>query len=214
MGNTTTEAPIRINLGCGINILGDGWINVDKFYDEEDLKRGEGFYSNCKFPEGAIYVKADARELPFKDSTIDYIESVDMIEHIPFHSTVYVLAEAYRVLKPGGTGAIMTTNFDALAKLWVEQVADKDLDFSDAEGPFFNLVEVVYGNQKAGGEYHVAAFNPRYMNTLLLHVGFTDIVIEIYPTDCTDMPKLETINYGPGTSIRTEMLVARFKKPE
>lgn len=205
--------PIKVNLGCGINII-SGFVNVDKFYDEEDLRKGEGFFSNCHFPEDATYVKADARELPFKDSTVDYIESVDMIEHIPFASTVYVLAEAYRVLRPGGRGAIMTTNFDALARLWVEQVVDKDLDFGDPEGPFYDLNEVIYGNQKAGGEYHVAAFNPRYMDALLRHVGFTDILITIFPTGCTDMPKLETTKYKEGYCIRTEMFVAEFKKPE
>lgn len=207
------EKPVKINLGCGVGLKG-GWINVDNTYEEEELRGKKGQFVNATIEEDAVYVKADARDLPFDDNYADYIECVDMIEHVPFNHTVLVLAEMLRVLKPGGEVLVMTVDFDELARLWTERIAGKDLDFRDQNGPFYDLLEVIYGNQKAGGEFHVSAFNPRYMNELFKHAGFEDIVITIYPTGCTNFPKLQAYQYGEGLNVRTQMIVLTAKKPK
>jgi SAM-dependent methyltransferase len=206
------EKPVKINLGCGVGLKG-GWINVDNTYEEADIRGKQGLFRNAKVDDDAVYVKADARDLPFDDDFADHIECVDMIEHVPFNQTVLVLAEMLRVLKPGGTVLVTTVDFDELARLWMEWVAGKDLDFKDTNGPFYDLMEVIYGNQRAPGEYHVSAFNPRYMNALFKHAGFEDIVITVYPTGCTNMPPLQTYTYPEGSIARTQLLVLEAKKP-
>ena len=202
---------VKLNIGCGIRVV-PGFINVDKMFTLEQLTNKEGPFKNSAMQDGVQYVQADARELPFDNSYADYIESVDMIEHIPMRDTKQVLSEMYRVLKKKGEIRIMTTNFDELAKLWTEFVDGKDIDFTDPNNQFFNLAEVIYGNQHHGGEYHVAPFNPRYMHALLKYVGFTDIVINIFPTGCSDSPNMETAPWGEGLVARTEMMVAYARK--
>ena len=50
--------------------------------------------------KGIPVVQADARDLPFSESTFDIVICLDVLEHIIEDSTV--TSEIYRVLKPGG----------------------------------------------------------------------------------------------------------------
>lgn len=214
-----TKKKIKINIGCGI-VPVRGWINVDKMFTKEELLKKEGPMKDSTMKEDIDYVQADAANLPFKDNYADLVESSDMIEHIPFKQVPFVLKEMYRVLKKGGELKIQTTNFDELAKLWAYQVAGKELDFSDINSPFFNLQEIIYGNQHHGGEFHVSLFNPAYMKALLVYVGFSDIIITIYPTGGSCIVDMETkkelndeiMAAGNEWKTRTEMIVAHATK--
>lgn len=77
--------PIKLNLGCGPNAK-NGWLNIDLFNRTADLQ-------------------LDLREpWPFPDNTVSYIYSEHVFEHFDFHTEVpHFLAEAVRVLEPGGT---------------------------------------------------------------------------------------------------------------
>jgi len=50
----------------------------------------------------------DARSLPFPDSSFDYVLAIDLLPHIP--EPADLIAEARRVLKPGGSLIIDCTN--------------------------------------------------------------------------------------------------------
>jgi SAM-dependent methyltransferase len=50
--------------------------------------------------KGIPVIKADARNLPFPESTFDIVICLDVLEHIVEHDLV--AAEIFRVLKPGG----------------------------------------------------------------------------------------------------------------
>ena len=80
------------------------------------LDIGCGFFSN-KFPFGsdvtyvgldisdrARDVRADAHRLPFADASVDWVLLVGVLEHVDDPDRV--LAEARRVLKPGGLGYV------------------------------------------------------------------------------------------------------------
>ena len=83
----------------------------------------------------------------------------------------------YRVLKPGGVTYIFTTDFDDIAKQWVEFIADKPFDPHN----WFTLNSIVYGNQLHDGEFHRSAFNPQYFNGLMQACGFTHFKMTGYP---------------------------------
>jgi len=51
---------------------------------------------------------ADARSVPFADASFDYVLAIDLLPHIPVPEQL--LAEARRVLKPGGVLIIDVTN--------------------------------------------------------------------------------------------------------
>jgi SAM-dependent methyltransferase len=205
---------IRLNIGCGINLVG-GFINVDDFFTLEDLETGvrtrSGMFREANIPKGAKFVKANVKNLPFEDNYADYIETSDMIEHLPYREVFGALKEMHRVLKPGGEIRIETVNFDEIARLWVRDVANYSgqLDFSDPNCSFYDLREVVYGNQIGEGQFHKSAFNPFFMGKMMKDAGFKKIVMEIYPTGSPIQPKMLTQSkWAPGATCRVEEFIA------
>jgi MPBQ/MSBQ methyltransferase len=61
-----------------------------------------------------LYRNMDARRMEFPDATFDAVTFWNVLEHIP--GTASVLAEAARVLKPGGTCFILAPNYLAFRK--------------------------------------------------------------------------------------------------
>jgi ubiquinone/menaquinone biosynthesis C-methylase UbiE len=63
-----------------------------------DVRRQE--LEDC--PPGPIKVVADARELPFLDEAFNAITAFFFFMYVPESDRASILAEAYRVLRPGG----------------------------------------------------------------------------------------------------------------
>jgi len=80
----------RLNVGCGNQIM-PGWLGIDSVRTE-----------------ATDIVRDITRGLPFADSSVAEIYCDNVLEHIgPNDDFVFVLNEFYRVLKPGGTAAII-----------------------------------------------------------------------------------------------------------
>jgi hypothetical protein len=93
--------PVKLHLGPGL-VPKPGFVNIDKFKMDEV---GEFFGENPK--DYIVFPFAEAR-WPIPDCTVDYIYHEDFFEHIPQKNQFLVLAEALRVLKPGGIHRIST----------------------------------------------------------------------------------------------------------
>jgi len=105
----------RINVGCGMSPT-PGWDNVDNSLSlrlsrlpvlAEILSAfgaiGKAQRSYIEFCRGAGIQYADAvRRLPFDDASAGVIYSSHMLEHLSRKQAVAFLAEARRVLAPGG----------------------------------------------------------------------------------------------------------------
>ena len=213
---------IWLNLGCGVSLADSPFINVDNFFNEEDLWNGQktkkGNFKNARITKDTKFVKADILNLPFEDNYADYIECNDCIEHQPLKAVTPFLKEIYRVLKPGGTFAMSTTNFDELARLWTINIANcKFEDEADWER-FTKLSQVIYGNQAGEGEYHKCAFNPITIAYYLQVAGWKakDIIIEIFPTNSPSLPPQKAYkhirNDMTNTVVLTEMMWITAKK--
>lgn len=208
---------IQLNLGCGVYLVKD-FINVDKFYTLKQIKDKKGMFKMSVVEKGSEYIQADICKLPFEDNYADYIESIGTIEHIPFHEIIPAFQEMYRVLKPGCTLCLVTPNFDKLAELWTGRISGKPFNNDEVMKEYFNLMEVIYGNQRYKGEFHVIPFNPYFLEFLLKKVGFknSNIKMRIYPTGtkCASRKILKTsrISQSGPAVIRTEMILVQAKK--
>lgn len=88
-----------LNLGCGGARFPEPWINVDTL--REQLVIGTPERDNLDAEPN--YVEHDLREtLPWHDDSVDGILAQHLIEHLPCHDAVRLLAECRRVLIPGG----------------------------------------------------------------------------------------------------------------
>ena len=167
---------VKLNLGCGVHLL-KGWVNVDNSFTLKDLKKKKGVFAQAIIEPGAKFVQAEMQHLPFKDKSVDYIECLEAIEHLPFKEVELAIAEMHRVLKVGGSAYIFTTDFDDIAKMWVDHVAGKQFHPQN----WFSMVNIIYGSQVHPGELHRSMFNPVYFNGLMQACGFKDFKMIGYP---------------------------------
>jgi predicted SAM-dependent methyltransferase len=85
-----------LNLGGG-GVLSNRWLTVDVT------------------PRADVFMNI-TKPLPLPDATMDVVYSEEVIEHISRASGRQMLAECFRVLKPGGTLRLTTPSLDYFAK--------------------------------------------------------------------------------------------------
>ena len=107
-----------LDLGCGGGLLsndlaarGHDVIGLDPLDDNLAVARAYDRTGR------ASYVRGDARALPFADASLDAVCAMDLLEHV--EEPERVVAEAARVLAPGGVFFFHTFNRTWLAKLIV-----------------------------------------------------------------------------------------------
>lgn len=96
----------KLQIGCGPNTL-EGWCNTDIF------------------PAAKGIALMDARKsFPFNDNCLDYIFCEHLIEHLDYQHGMRMLAESFRVLKPGGKIRIATPDLQYLIDLYNTEKTD------------------------------------------------------------------------------------------
>jgi predicted SAM-dependent methyltransferase len=105
------EHPIRkVQLGAGGSRLA-GWLNTD-------IEPGDGL----------AYLDATKR-FPFEDGSIHYIFSEHVIEHLTYEEGKAMMAEAYRVLAPGGKMRTSTPDLMRFIDLFDENPSEAARDY-------------------------------------------------------------------------------------
>lgn len=159
---------MKLNIGCGRTLL-KGFVNVDLGYDFKDKS----------------FVKADVRDLPFKDNTFDYILARQVIEHLNFMNVPNALHEWIRVLKPGGRLVITAPNFTLLAKQWLET------PFAINEA--YEINQGIYGNQMGDYETHRSPITPEILQFYLAQEKVKGTIKSIpRGSECQKYPGYET----------------------
>lgn len=92
----------KLQIGCGPNLL-PGWLNTDISLNA------------CK--KGVVYMSA-GEPFPLPDSSIDYVYSEHVFEHLTYSDAVNMLRECHRVLKPQGVIRISTPDLRFLIDLY------------------------------------------------------------------------------------------------
>jgi 2-polyprenyl-6-hydroxyphenyl methylase/3-demethylubiquinone-9 3-methyltransferase len=109
---------VLVDLGCGGGLLAphvSGYRHVGIDLVESALGQAAG--------HGVTPVRADVARLPLADGCADVVSAGEILEHVPDLSTV--VAEACRVLRPGGTLVLDTLADTALSKFVAVTLAER-----------------------------------------------------------------------------------------
>jgi 2-polyprenyl-6-hydroxyphenyl methylase/3-demethylubiquinone-9 3-methyltransferase len=108
-----------LDMGCGGGLLAPhippGWRHVGADLSETALAVAER--------HGVEPVRADVADLPFDDASFDVVVAGEVLEHVP--DLEAVVAEACRVLKPGGTFVCDTIADTAFARLTLVTIGER-----------------------------------------------------------------------------------------
>tara|TARA_R110000787_G_scaffold51004_6_gene121118 strand:+ start:1225 stop:1764 length:540 start_codon:yes stop_codon:yes gene_type:complete len=137
----------KINLGCGWRNFGKGWIHIDG-----------GDYPHLH--------SKDIINLPFKDNSVDLIYASHVIEYFDREEIIPILDKWKNKLKPGGMLRLAVPNFQAMAKLYIED----NIPLDSFLGP-------LYGKMKMSNEtiYHKTTYDFKELKSILNKCGFSDI---------------------------------------
>jgi SAM-dependent methyltransferase len=103
----------KLQIGAAVSLL-SGWLNSDLY--------PKTFNSISLDPTERFPIALDAtKRFPFPDQSFDYVFSEHQMEHIPYHSAVFMLAECHRILRPGGKIRIAMPSLDRLVELLGEK---------------------------------------------------------------------------------------------
>lgn len=210
MKKTKTKKLVKLNLGSGIQHWA-GYINVDKYATREFIQGliDEG-HKQAMIQEGSEYLQADIRSLPLEDNSVDYIESIDVIEHFGFRELYDVIREIKRVLKPGASFKFQTIDFNGLAHEWMERIVNPERpDISD----YIDLMQAIYGNQLGEGQFHKSAWTPAFAyHIFVTEHGFSGINVNVFPKFCSKLPPFETAHREDGLVFKHQILVIEVFK--
>jgi predicted SAM-dependent methyltransferase len=157
--------PVRkVQLGAGPNFL-DGWLNTD--YE----------------PTVAGLVFLDVtREFPLPSGCLDFNFSEHLIEHVSHQSALFMLNEAFRTLRPGGTIRVATPNlqnflslFGTSDSLHAKRYVEWSVEMNQFPQHGTTACFVLNNMLRAWG--HQFIYDPATLESTLRKAGFSDIVL-------------------------------------
>lgn len=147
------KPPVALHVGSGGHHI-PRWINID-------------FLS-----APPVDVSADASfALPFRSETVDYIHSEDFIEHIDLGGGKRFIADAFRVLKPGGVMRLLTPDLHALIRRVYDARETKQLAWCKAYLGADGACESLNMHLRMNGE-HRFVYDEECLHRLLREAGF------------------------------------------
>ncbi|NWF37232.1 methyltransferase domain-containing protein [Mariprofundus sp. KV] len=105
----------------------------------------------------------------FEENTFDALYSSHVLEHFSYQTELsQVLAEWYRVLKPGGIIYASVPNLEVLCELFLmkDQLTDQDR---------FNVMRMMYGGQIDAYDFHKVGYNAGILGGFLYNAGFKNV---------------------------------------
>jgi predicted SAM-dependent methyltransferase len=138
---------IKLNLGCGWRDFGPDWVHIDG-----------GDYPH-------IHSK-DIIDLPFEDNSVDLIYASHVFEYFDRNEGKELLKKWYTKLKPNGILRLAVPDFEAMAKLYIEQ-----------NYPLSKFLGPLYGKMPMGDQtiYHKTTYDFNELKETLLYVNFKNI---------------------------------------
>jgi 2-polyprenyl-6-hydroxyphenyl methylase/3-demethylubiquinone-9 3-methyltransferase len=111
---------VLVDIGCGAGLLAPHLAGKGYQHVGVDLTRSALLQAQ---PHGVRAVTADAARLPLADGVADVVSAGEILEHVPDRAAV--VAEACRVLRPGGLLVLDTLNATAISRFIVVTLAER-----------------------------------------------------------------------------------------
>ena len=111
--------------------------------------------------------------IPAEAETYDLFYASHVLEHVPWPNTAAALAEAFRVLKPGGEIELWVPNFEYLVECYLHGRCGDDWRHKNPEGDpmlWLNGRIFTYG---PGPNWHRACFDTASLTKAVLAAGFS-----------------------------------------
>lgn len=114
------EGAVLVDLGCGAGLLaphleGKGYTHIGVDLSLESLRQAAD--------HGVLAVQGDVRAVPLPDGCADVVAAGEILEHVP--DLPGAVAEACRLLRPGGLLVIDTLAATALSRFLAIRVAER-----------------------------------------------------------------------------------------
>lgn len=145
---------IRLNLASGYDLKPD-WINLDAVARWPHMTQG------CD-----IIWDARKDKIPFADNTVEVIRTGELFLHIPKIYHKLVLADIYRVLKPGGQFIVNDVDMEWTMKKWLEDPNDKTIT---------NLIWGGHHDDWVEYDRHCNGFTAKSLANMLTKAGFINL---------------------------------------
>lgn len=111
---------LLVDLGCGAGLLAPHAARLGYRHVGVDLV---GTSLRIAAEHGVLAVRGDVQRLPVGDGVADAVSAGEILEHVPDHRAA--VAEACRVLRPGGTLVLDTIADTRLAKLVAVDIGER-----------------------------------------------------------------------------------------
>jgi predicted SAM-dependent methyltransferase len=189
-----------LHLGCGPHLL-PGWLNSDVHALRRDV------------------VAVDAtKRFPFANDVFNYVFTEHMIEHLSFDQARNVLAESFRVLKPGGRIRVSTPDLAFLISLTESHLTKEKAAYIEwsckqyLNSPLVNAAVVINNFVRNWG--HQFIFDKETMAWALEEAGFQRVAFfEIHSSETSDLSCLENADRLPNGFVAMESMCAEASKP-
>lgn len=180
------DTPIQLELGAFKPR--QGWITVD-------LTEGSDLFLDLSQP------------IPFPDGSVAHLYSSHMLEHFYYHDLLDLLAECYRILKPGGSFKVAVPN----ARIYLEayfnpQAFDASyycthkLFHYNSKIDYVNYMAYMGGDRIPGGG-HRYMFDEENLVLVLSNAGFKSVKLrEFEPSLDSEEKRYESI-YAEGFKL-------------
>ena len=111
-----------VDLGCGGGLLSAPLSKKGAIVTGVDLSAASLREAKAHSAESAQYIQSDIRHVPLPDKMADVVLLADVLDHLADYPVA--LAEARRILKPGGYVFINTINRNLVSKLLAVTIAE------------------------------------------------------------------------------------------
>lgn len=130
-------------------------LNPDDFPKPLMLDVGAGDVRNPGATTVDLFTDADIQatmwDIPLPDECVDLVYANNSLEHVSKFDIIPTLREWHRLLKWGGSCVIIVPDLEWACQFWLE--------CQGTEWP----MDIIYGNQNHGGEFHKTGFTKQIL---------------------------------------------------